>query len=410
MPYPWSAGEVLTASDLNSAIAGAGSPGGSDGYIQYNDGGSFGGSSLLTFNDATGALSATSFSGDGGGLYNLNASQLAIGTVPSARISGIYSGITAVGLLSGLSTTGIVYAAGLDSTGVIKGPGPDGGSVMRYWTASTSYSMIGTANMTGQEYSLLFDGTSTYIGAGTGGAVYLRGPANDTNPQLVNDGVRLTAEGTFYCTSAIYIRYGQTGEFNITGGSGVPGNLAYISASGLDTPVYVGTSMASSTNSDYYSFSDSAYGGYGGQYHFKADTSVSATQVGNAAVTAGRFFASNTSVGSTSDARLKSDIDDLDQGVALAIINRLRPRTFVWDKEDWTGLQPTGTQIGFIAQEVDEVFPAWVDYWPEEQVIRASDGEVIEKPLAFGLDYQFDAMVVAAIQNIVSRLEALEQA
>ena len=52
MAYPWTAGEVVTATDLNAAIAAAGgSPGGSDGYIQYNNGGAFGGASALYYDD-----------------------------------------------------------------------------------------------------------------------------------------------------------------------------------------------------------------------------------------------------------------------------------------------------------------------------------------------------------------------
>jgi hypothetical protein len=62
--------------------------------------------------------------------------------------------------------------------------GPDGGMVMRTWTGSSSYGMIGTANMTSAEYALMTDGTDTYISAGSGGSVYLRGGENDTAPQV----------------------------------------------------------------------------------------------------------------------------------------------------------------------------------------------------------------------------------
>jgi hypothetical protein len=44
--------------------------------------------------------------------------------------------------------------------------------------------MIGTANMSGGEYSLLTDGTNTYISGGAGGNVYIRGGDNDSNPQI----------------------------------------------------------------------------------------------------------------------------------------------------------------------------------------------------------------------------------
>jgi fibronectin-binding autotransporter adhesin len=48
----------------------------------------------------TGAVSAVSFAGDGASLTNLNASNLASGTVATGRISGSYTGITGVGTLT----------------------------------------------------------------------------------------------------------------------------------------------------------------------------------------------------------------------------------------------------------------------------------------------------------------------
>ena len=45
-------------------------------------------------------FSATSFSGDGSAITNLSASQLLSGTVPAARISGAYSGITGLGAIA----------------------------------------------------------------------------------------------------------------------------------------------------------------------------------------------------------------------------------------------------------------------------------------------------------------------
>lgn len=52
--------------------------------------------------------SATGFSGNGANLTALNATQLTSGTVPTARISGSYTGITTVGTLTALTTTGQV--------------------------------------------------------------------------------------------------------------------------------------------------------------------------------------------------------------------------------------------------------------------------------------------------------------
>jgi hypothetical protein len=61
-------------------------PAGIDGYVQFNSAGSFAASAGLTFATATGILSATKFSGDGSAITNLNATNLATGTVPLARL------------------------------------------------------------------------------------------------------------------------------------------------------------------------------------------------------------------------------------------------------------------------------------------------------------------------------------
>lgn len=60
----------------------------------------------------TGTFTGT-VSGNGSGVTDLNATNLTSGTVASARISGAYGGITAVGTLTGLTT------AGLTSTGTV---------------------------------------------------------------------------------------------------------------------------------------------------------------------------------------------------------------------------------------------------------------------------------------------------
>ena len=55
----------------------------------------------------SGITTSSFYFGNGSNLTNLNASNLASGTVPSARISGTYSGITSVGTLSQLNVSGI---------------------------------------------------------------------------------------------------------------------------------------------------------------------------------------------------------------------------------------------------------------------------------------------------------------
>lgn len=56
--------------------------------------------------DTAGKLYATTFQGIGTDLTSLNASNLGSGTVASARVSGAYTGITGVGTLTSLNTSG----------------------------------------------------------------------------------------------------------------------------------------------------------------------------------------------------------------------------------------------------------------------------------------------------------------
>lgn len=64
-----------------------------------------------------GALSITSISGDGSGLTNLNASALGSGTVPSARVTGSYTGITGVGTLAAGTWQGTAVGTQYGGTG-----------------------------------------------------------------------------------------------------------------------------------------------------------------------------------------------------------------------------------------------------------------------------------------------------
>ena len=71
--------------------------------------------------------------------------------------------------------------------------GVDGGMKIGGWPASVNgYGFIGTANMTGSEYCMITDGIHTWLGAGTGGTLKLRGPANDSSPEIVIDGTSVT--------------------------------------------------------------------------------------------------------------------------------------------------------------------------------------------------------------------------
>ncbi len=84
----------------------------------------------LTNLNVIGIASATGYTGDGANLTNLNASNLASGTVPSAVVSGSYSGITSVGTQSQLIVSGFSTLSNIRISGALYdtsfGPGLPG--------------------------------------------------------------------------------------------------------------------------------------------------------------------------------------------------------------------------------------------------------------------------------------------
>ena len=90
-------------------------------------------------------------------------------------------------------------------------PGSDGGMEIGIWAQSTNYGFLGTQGMTGLEYCLISDGQTTFIGGGTGGSLKLRGPANDSSPQIVIDGTSVTVDdGTSVGQGTIRAKYNSS--------------------------------------------------------------------------------------------------------------------------------------------------------------------------------------------------------
>jgi hypothetical protein len=96
-----------------------------------------------------------------------------------------------------------------------------------------------------------------------------------------------------------------------------------------------------------------------------------------------------------SDARLKTAIRPLDG--ALARLLRLRGVRFEYAGDTTSdGLAlPAGEQIGFLAQEVREVFPAWVGETGDGHLFVGERGST--------------ALLVEALRELTARNEALER-
>jgi hypothetical protein len=111
----------------------------------------------------------------------------------------------------------------------------------------------------------------------------------------------------------------------------------------------------------------------------------------------GTVFATNTSISAISDARLKENIQDLSGG--LDAVLSLRPRTYDW-KED-SGQTGIGVR-GFIAQEVEEVFPEYVDEYKTDKV--PEDGIPYKS-----VRQDFIPILVKAIQELKAEIDQLKE-
>jgi hypothetical protein len=110
---------------------------------------------------------------------------------------------------------------------------------------------------------------------------------------------------------------------------------------------------------------------------------------------AGTIFAVNTAVQSVSDIRMKENIRNSTEG--LEVINALRPVRFDFKEEFGGGNKD---QLGFIAQEIEQVFPDAVDTWGE-----SDDPNEPYKSVGPG---SLMPVVVKALQEASAKITALE--
>jgi len=109
----------------------------------------------------------------------------------------------------------------------------------------------------------------------------------------------------------------------------------------------------------------------------------------------GTVYAQNTTIQSLSDERLKENITDSADG--LDVILGLKTRRFDW-KEGYGNNRKN--QLGFIAQEVETVFPEAVDVWEEGENERTEYKSVGPSALI--------PVLVKAIQELSAKNDALE--
>ena len=124
----------------------------------------------------------------------------------------------------------------------------------------------------------------------------------------------------------------------------------------------------------------------------------------------GDLTGTDTSIGSNSDQRLKTNITDY--SYSMATFKQYKPKTFNWKNPKQHGSK--SNQRGFLAQEIKALDTHWVgelklgvanlDY---NLITEDSDGDRISLTSKFG---EKDAMYISIIQQLEARNTALEDA
>jgi len=139
-------------------------------------------------------------------------------------------------------------------------------------------------------------------------------------------------------------------------------------AKGTDDADTVGAQIAS-----FGGFYSSVNGSVYNTYHYRDTSSTSYKFYVNGS---GQVSSTSTSIALISDARLKENVRDYEAG-GLAEILKLQPRVFDWKENEGKNIK---NDVGFIAQEFEEVFPDWVGGWLHDELEDAksvSTGELI---------------------------------
>jgi|GEM_PF-2441706 len=329
-------------------------------------------------------------SGNGGGLTSLNAANLSSGTVPDARLSAN------VALRAGGNNfTGNQTVASGGSVG-IGTASPQANLDVVAADSRLRLQATSSGDFSATEY--VTDGSSWHTGVG--GSAVANGVAGEYYLYDANAGqfslVANTNGNVGIRTTSPQYTLDVNGSVNVNSLLNVNGLAFFGSQLNVGDLTHL-TGLVVNSGS-----------GYTADMH--CDLNVVSPY--NAYKTGGGSW------GSLSDARLKKNVRPL--AAALDTLAQLRGVTFEWINPQDHANQ-TNVQTGFIAQEVEQVFPDWIARVPageHDKALTAGD-----KARSLALPFAYDALVVEAIkelraqnadlkaknQELEQRLESLER-
>jgi len=224
------------------------------------------------------------------------------------------------------------------------------------------------------------DARAGYIGYPADSNMYITQVNNNAMLFLTNntERARISAGGySKFSNNGTYVS--STGAYHEFHSSDAAQPILYLTAtSGSYTgqTIYINNTRAASSAYKFYSANANAVE----QFYVRGD---------------GVLYAQNTTIQSLSDGRLKENIRNATEG--LDVINALRPIRYDWK----TGFgNDRKNQLGFVAQEVEAVFPDAVSEWSktegdEEAYKTVGPGALIP-------------VLVKAIQELTARVAQLE--
>jgi hypothetical protein len=350
--------------------------------------------------------SATGFSGNGANLTALNATQLTSGTVPSARISGSYTGITGVGtltvgaipasLLTGTTLPSSIVASSLTSVGTITSG-----------TWSGSFGAVSGANLTSLNASNLASGTvadarisgnyTGFTGITSSGRIHAQ---TDLRVGNANSAVLSSSQFRLIVTPQAYTSYGvEIGELYSSSG-------IYSASSNFNIGASATTSFINPANGNTAAYITNVDGEYYGRSNIRIFTAGAnfiaqspSTSSGNAAQWLS-VFGLYILIRNTSTRNDKENFQPLNGIVTPSMIDDIE--ISLWNRKGATGFP----EIGPMAEDMDDISPflsiRGMDCDEEGNIVATEPSGINQN--------SWLSLLTLSVQDIRTRLAELEAA